>query len=101
MEWNNGYIYFGNYIKNVKNGFGIFIWRKKPLIAFVGFWENGKQNGVGVKINDNIFKYGVWKNGKKEIWINFSDIGKYFNQDEEKYEKLFGNNIINFINNLD
>ena len=101
FKWNNGYIYFGNYIKNVKNGFGIFIWRKKPLIAFVGFWENGKQNGVGVKINDNIFKYGVWKNGKKEIWINFSDIGKYFNQDEEKYEKLFGNNIINFINNLD
>ena len=101
FKWNNGYIYFGNYIKNVKKGFGIFIWRKKPLIAFVGFWENGKQNGVGVKINDNIFKYGVWKNGKKDIWINYSDIGKYFNKDEEKYEKLFRNNIIDFINNLD
>ena len=101
FKWNNGEIYFGNYIKNVKNGFGIFIWKKNPLIAFSGFWENGKQNGIGVKIKDNIFKYGFWKDGKKDTWIDFNDIGKYLNKDEEKYEKLLGINLLNLINNLD
>ena len=101
FKWNNGEIYFGNYIKNVKNGFGIFIWKKNPLIAFSGFWENGKQNGIGVKIKDNIFKYGFWKDGKKDTWIDFNDIGKYLNKDEEKYEKLLGINLLSLINNLD
>jgi hypothetical protein len=77
----------------------------KPLIAFAGFWEKGKQNGIGVKINDNILKYGIWKDGKKDNWINCSDVGKYFSNDkkiyEKKYEKLIGKKILELIHKLD
>ena len=105
FKWKNGDIYIGNYIKDIKSGFGIFIWQKKPLIAFAGFWEKGKQNGIGVKINDNILKYGIWKDGKKDNWINYSDVGKYFSNDkkiyEKKYEKLIGKKILELIHKLD
>lgn len=29
---------------------------------FVGFWKEGKQNGVGKYIKGEDVKYGVWKN---------------------------------------
>ena len=101
FKWKNGDMYLGNYIKNDKCGFGIFIWKKKPLIAFAGFWDKGKQNGVGVKINDNVLKYGLWKNGQKELWINFNDIRKYLLKEQEKYLKILGKNILVLINKLE
>ena len=75
--------------------------KKKPLIAFAGFWDKGKQNGVGVKINDNVLKYGLWKNGQKELWINFNDIRKYLLKEQEKYLKILGKNILVLINKLE
>ncbi len=102
FRWKNGDMYIGHYNKNDKCGFGIFIWKKKPLVAFAGFWDKGKQNGVGVKINDNCLKYGLWKNGQKEFWINFNDIGKYLLKEQEKYQRiLFGKNILVLINKLE
>ena len=31
--------------------------------------KEGKQNGVGKYIKDDITKYGIWKDGKKEKWF--------------------------------
>ena len=101
FKWKNGDMYIGNYIKNDKSGFGVFIWKKKPLVAFAGFWDKGKQNGVGVKINDNSLKYGIWKNGQKELWINYNDIGKYLLKEQEKYHFILGKNILLLINKLE
>ena len=100
FKWNNGDIYIGEYVKDVKCGFGIFIWKKKPLIAFCGFWDKGKQNGVGVKINEGVFKFGFWKDGKKESWINYSEIGNFMTKEQEKYKKFIGKNAIWLLNKL-
>jgi hypothetical protein len=94
----NGNKYIGYYNKDLKEGFGAFIWSEIPLKAYIGFWEKGKQNGLGVNINDNIVKYGIWKKGKKEIWLNNEkDIKKYISNN--KYEKCF-KNPIRYVNKI-
>ena len=95
-----GDIYIGEYVKDVKCGFGIFIWNKNPLIAYAGFWDKGKQNGVGIKINGNVLKFGIWKDGKKETWLNSNEIGNFLTKEQEKYKKLLGKNIIIFMDNM-
>ena len=94
----NGNKYIGNYIKDLKEGFGIFVWNEIPLKAYVGFWEKGKQNGLGVNINGNSYKYGIWKKGKKEIWLNNEkEIKKIIKLN--KYEKCF-KNPIRYVNKI-
>ena len=94
----NGNKYIGYYNKDLKEGFGIFVWSEIPLKAYIGFWEKGKQNGLGVNINNNIVKYGIWKKGKKEIWLNNEkDIKKYISHN--KYEKCF-KNPIRYVNKI-
>jgi len=100
FKWQNGDIYIGEYVKDVKCGFGIFIWNKNPLIAYAGFWDKGKQNGVGIKINGNVLKFGIWKDGKKETWLNSNEIGNFLTKEQEKYKKLLGKNIIIFMDNM-
>lgn len=67
--WPDGKKFFGQYRQDVKEGFGVFIWSVCPLQAFVGFWSQGKQNGIGIKISELNVKYGIWKKGVKEKWL--------------------------------
>ena len=98
FSWRNGYKYIGNYYKDLKSGFGTFIWSNKPLLAFVGFWQKGKQNGVGASINGSAVKYGFWKDGKNEFYLKGSwELRKYMKPSQYVYEKILARNAINYI----
>lgn len=88
--WNERKKYFGYYKDNKKHGFGIFISEIEPLMAYIGFWEDGKLNGVGIKASGDSVKYGLWKEGKKELTLPGSwSVNKYFNPNHSKYLKFF------------
>ena len=74
----------GFYKKDKKNGFGIFYLPKNKF--FIGFWKEGKQNGVGKFIKDDIIKYGIWKDGKREKWFN--DENEFIDNFENNDKKL-------------
>ena len=59
-------LYLGFFRKDMKNGFGIIFWMKEKK-AFVGYWKNNKQDGLGKFINEGNNKYGIWKEGEKVI----------------------------------
>lgn len=107
--WPDKKRYIGFYKNDVKEGFGLFIWTIQPLLAFVGFWVNGKQNGIGIKIKDTKLRYGVWKDGKKDFWLNNTwQIKKFFKKSQEQYlaffeqkETIFIKKIINLINTME
>jgi len=64
FSWGNGSLYMGYYLQDIKHGFGIYIWDSKMFICYIGFWEMGKQQGIGAKINGNKIKYCIWNKGK-------------------------------------
>ena len=85
---------FGKKEKNIlviikkikKNGFGIFYWPNEKF--FCGFWKDGKQNGIGKYSKGNIVKYGVWKDGKKELW--FEDEREFERNLDDREKKFLG-----------
>lgn len=66
FNWPDHKKYIGEYVNEKKEGFGIFIWSFEPLIAYAGFWYNGKQNGIGASINNDKVRFFLWKNGRKD-----------------------------------
>ena len=57
---------------------------------YIGFWKDGKQNGMAKFIKDNQIRYGIWKEGKKEKWFkNKEEFIINLNPTEEKYFNLF------------
>jgi hypothetical protein len=63
FSWKDGNRYYGYYVSDKKEGFGVFHWPNSEKV-FVGFWKNGKQEGVGKKLAVGKVKYCYWKNGK-------------------------------------
>ena len=87
--WEDGKTYVGNYTENKKNGFGIFIWKYEPLIALIGFWEKGKQNGTFVKLANGDSKYYFYHNSKKIEEIGSQgDICRYLRPSQIKYKNF-------------
>ena len=104
--WENGNRYFGEYKNDKKEGFGVYIWSEYYFnesdnikddnlsilnngSAYVGFWSEGKMNGIGMKINSREIKYGLWKKGVKEKWIEDSNrIRYYVNANQKKYLRI-------------
>ena len=64
FTWGIGQKYIGNYKDDLKHGFGIFISNIKPLNVYIGFWKEGKFDGIGMKINNNQQKCGIYKDGR-------------------------------------
>ena len=90
FTWSNEKKYIGYYKDNKKNGFGMFVSEMEPLITYIGFWESGQLNGVGIKVKNGKVKYCIWKDGKKEQTLPGSwSISKYFNGNNMKYMKFF------------
>ena len=89
--WNDNKYYCGNYLNGVKNGFGIFVWNFKKLDSYIGFWENGKCNGVGIKIDDINCKIGIWKDGRRINWIKILELDNYLKPFQIKYKKFLEN----------
>jgi hypothetical protein len=90
LRWNSeGRKYFGYFLNDKRNEFGIFIW-KKPFKIFIGFWVNGKQNGVGKYMDSKKEKYGIWISGKLVRWFkNKQEINQYIEPQYRKYMIYF------------
>ena len=58
-------------------------------------------NGLGIKISNNLFRYGIWKDGEKEFWLQGPwEMRKYAKPEQLKYLKILEKNqskIMNFI----
>lgn len=81
--------YIGEYNRDRRHGFGIFIWGVNPIEAYIGFWNNGEMNGVGIKISNNKFKYGIWNQKNKEVWLNGPwEFSKHMKLEQMKYLKI-------------
>ena len=87
--------YYGNYINNLKEGFGIFYWNDG--YKFEGYWKEGKQNGYGFIGGNNKNKYGYWNNGKLENKINDDETIDYIEKkiNAKKNEKEYQNFLLN------
>jgi hypothetical protein len=93
--WKDGKIYVGYYLNDKKEGFGIYYWPNLNR-TYIGFWKDGKQDGIGKLINKGKVKYGQWINGEKirqfdnaneAISLMSSDclvFKKFFKVDEDK-----------------
>ena len=107
--------YFGYYKNDKRNGFGIFLWNipfikneeefdvldKNKIKGYIGFWNDGNMNGVGLKISDGKIKYGIWKNGVKVEWIEGEkNIKKYMQNKQKIYSKIILNQNDRLINLL-
>lgn len=94
----SGKRYFGFYEEDKRHGFGCYIWELEPFHAFMGFWEGGKMNGVGVTIKGSLFKYGLWKDGSKAIWLEGPwEMLKYVKQEQLQYVKFLMQNQKNLL----
>jgi len=59
----------GFYVNDRKEGFGIYYWSSPNNRAYIGFWKNGKQDGVGKYINQNSTRFGYWVAGERTNWF--------------------------------
>ena len=92
--WNDTEYYCGYYKEGNKNGFGIYVWDFEKLSCYIGFWENGKQHGIGMKIIDNEQKFGFYKDGRKNAHLNGAwEIKEYLKPEQVKYQKFLVMNI--------
>ena len=60
--------------------------------AFIGFWSENRQNGLGQFINNNHSIYGKWVNGKM---ISKIDTKEAFFNSMSNLEKIYKNNFMN------
>ena len=89
FTWEDGKCYIGNYYKNKKNGLGIFIWNFQPLVALIGFWEKGKQNGIFIKLINGNSKYFFYQKSQKHIEIGSQgDVCRYLSPERMKYKNF-------------
>ena len=90
FSWGNGSLYMGYYLQDIKHGFGIYIWDTKVFICYIGFWEMGKQQGIGAKINGNKVKYCIWNKGKIATTLKgLYEIDRYLTGAQKGYYHFF------------
>ena len=94
--WPDKKKYIGQYLNDKKSGYGIFIWPGGK--KYEGEWFNGKQNGLGVLTFSNLQKFGLWKNGQKEKWLNNDESAEQFKFIVTEIKKITENiSFCNFI----
>ena len=86
FRWKDGKEYIGAYSKGVKEGFGVFIWDRSSYQVYIGFWKEGKMNGIGMKISSKKYKVGLWEEGRKQKWLSKT------NEIKRKVEEMFEGN---------
>ena len=90
FSWGNGALYMGYYLHDIKHGFGIYVWDTKMFVCYIGFWEMGKQQGVGAKVNGNKIKYAIWNKGKIAITLKgLYEIDRYLAGFQKGYYHFF------------
>ena len=86
--WNDRKYYLGEYKDGLKHGFGIYVSDFKKIDFYAGFWEYGKVNGFGIKVDGENLKIGVWKDGRKVSWIKQWEIKDYVKPSQNKFLKF-------------
>ena len=90
FSWGSGALYMGYYLQDIKNGFGIYIWDSKIFTCYIGFWEMGKQQGIGAKINGNKIKYCIWNKGRIATTLKgLYEIDRYLTGFQKGYYHFF------------
>ena len=88
--------YIGYYVNDLKEGFGIYIWNIKTFQIYVGFWNKGKMEGIGMMINGKNIYYGKWSKGVKiEQFKNKRDLKLKYKSTELKMASGLINNLVN------
>jgi len=73
-----GYIYYGNFINNKKDGYGTMIW--KDGAKYQGEFKNNQANGYGmIEYPENKYYQGEVKNGRMD------GFGEFFWKDDKRY----------------
>ena len=67
--WPNGSEYVGEYVNDVKQGYGIY---KNEGIVYEGNWVNGFKHGKGRQTDGKIQREGEWENNKRIRWLENS-----------------------------
>ena len=101
--WYDGKYYIGEYNMGIKDGFGIFVWNFDKSDAYIGFWENGKTSGIGIKLDDSNYKLCYWKEGRKITIIKNWELDDYLKKYDNKYKKIFEKkhkSLVKFIHKL-
>ena len=81
--------YIGYFQRDLRNGFGILIWHQNNK-AFIGFWKNNQQEGLGKFFANNKVRYGVWKGGQLSEKINNkNDFDQRLNDEDARYSTYF------------
>lgn len=65
FTWKPTRKYIGHYSNDLKGGFGIYIWNINIFRVYIGFWHQGRMEGVGLVINGSKLQYGKWLKGQK------------------------------------
>ena len=64
-DYRNGYVYYGEWKNNCRNGWGIY--ENKDLgYKYSGNWKEDKKNGFGKEITVNAYYEGNFVDDKKE-----------------------------------
>ena len=81
--------YIGYFQRDLRNGFCILIWHQNNK-AFIDFWKNNQQEGLGKFITNNKERYSIWKEGKMSEKIdNKNDCVQRLNNEEVWYSIYF------------
>lgn len=68
--WPDERKYQGQYKEDKKEGYGVFEWNDGK--KYRGYWEKGKQHGEGEFFiqKEQIWRKGIWLNGKRVRWLS-------------------------------
>ena len=84
--WTNGRSFTGYYVKDLKEGLGLFYW-SDPVEIYFGFWLAGQRNGPAYQITDKGAYYSLWQAGKQ--------IKVFLNKEDAKYYCSYSSKVLN------
>ena len=89
----NDKLYIGNFLNDNRHGFGIdFI--INPVRIYVGFWYQGKKDGLGKMLTPDSVSFCYYENGKKtKIIQNYSDAIVLIAKEYFHYRNFFKLNV--------
>ncbi len=86
--------YIGMFQNDVRHGFGID-YLNDPVRIYVGFWKDGKKDGLGKMLSADSVHFCIYENGKKTKMIhNFSDAISMIPKNYLKYKNSFKLNML-------
>lgn len=92
--WASGKSFSGQYVKDKKEGLGLYYWND-PTEIFFGYWNKGQREGPAIQINKDGKQYTFWDAGKqikefsnKQEGINYCQSVSNMNRKYKKFYQL-------------